>query len=111
MSDATEYIDLATERRALRCVWTVHGLATALEAISEKRAPAALPGIGLARALIEKELAEERGMMSTIALRLAAKAGHDLTKVKSIVTEFDDKAKPRLRVELYDLADLADADA
>lgn len=101
-------IDLTTNSKLIRHMWTVVGICearTALESASQT-----LPGIQLAMALVRKVEAEARAQLSTQALFAASKAGFDLNTVKSVVTEFDDKGKPCLAVETYDLADLAESE-
>jgi D-ribose pyranose/furanose isomerase RbsD len=67
----------------------------------------ALPGFALAMALVEKELAVQRAIMSGEVYRTSARAGHDIAKVSSIYTTIEN-GKPMVRVEFADLVEQAE---
>lgn len=78
------------------------GMATARDLLE---GAADLPGMGLARALIDAEVGKYRAAFAVDNLRIVAAAGHDITKVKTVHTVGLDE----IEVEFFDLMDLADA--
>jgi hypothetical protein len=90
-------------------IWRTYGLAQALEALGGRDKPvSALPGFRLAVALVEKELADERAIMSGEVYRTAARAGHDIGKASAIYTDIKN-GKPVVSIEFADLVEQADA--
>lgn len=89
-------------------IWRVYGLAQALEALGGRQKPVSqLPGFIMAVALVEKELADERAIMSGEVYRTAARAGHDIGKANAIYTNIE-KGKPVVQIEFADLIDDAE---
>lgn len=93
----------------VRQVYLVTGMEKAATALPVETAPdGRWPGVALCRALIAAPLAEERARISTAALKLAAKAGHDIAKIKGVWTLLDETGRLCLEIELLDLADMAE---
>jgi len=89
-------------------IWRTYGLAQALEALGGRAKPISqLPGFIMAMALVEKELADERAIMSGEVYRTAARAGHDIGRAAAIYTTIVDN-KPMVQIEFADLIDLAE---
>ena len=88
-------------------IWRTIGLAQAFDALGGDKPKSTLPGFALALALVEKELAEQRAVMSGAVYKAAAKAGYDVTKVESIFTSIKDGA-PVVEVKIADLVDRAE---
>lgn len=66
-----------------------------------------VPGFGLASALLDKEIAEEKSTAVMMNMRAIAAAGIDVTKVAQIHIEGTKRGDLRLQVTMMDLADLA----
>jgi hypothetical protein len=89
-------------------IWRVYGLAQSLEALGGRSKPiSTLPGFIMAVALVEKELADERAVMSGEVYRTAARAGHDIGKCSAIYTNIVN-GKPVVQIEFADLVDQAE---
>lgn len=102
-------IDIVDRPQLLRTLWTLGGAAKALEALpGPDTVSGKLPGIGMARAIVERVVAEERVFLSQETFKAVAKAGHDVTLCKAVTTAFDPGGKPYLEAEFYDLADMAE---
>lgn len=105
MSEKTKF-DVKSPK-LIRQIWTVYGAAMVMEAIKEQESTA--PGARLALAVAEKIVAEERILLSAEALREAARAGYDVGKSKTVHTTVKGSTV-MMEVEMYDLADNAEAD-
>ena len=101
-------IAISDDPGLVRLMWTVNGIAMALAAMDEVDGIAGkLPGAVLLRAKVEQVMAEERIALSTATLKRVAKAGHDISKCKQVLTVFEG-GEAFLEVEAYDLADMAE---
>lgn len=76
----------------------------------QKQEAGRLPGFALALALAEKIEVEMRSQNTAKNLRAVAKAGIDVRQAQKVVLGFDAGGKPRLEVEMMDLADMAEGD-
>ncbi|MDB5606674.1 MAG: hypothetical protein JWP25_3574 [Bradyrhizobium sp.] len=90
-------------------IWLTAGLNDALEALGGATPLSTLPGFILARALLEKKMADYRLTMSSEIYRAVARAGHDIGKVSSIFTEIK-AGKPCILIEFADLVEQAEAE-
>lgn len=100
--------DIAVGEKLASKIWRTYGLAQALEALGGRAKPVSvLPGFILAVALVEKELADERAIMSGEIYRAAARAGHDIGKASAIYTNIVD-GNPVVQIEFSDLVDQAE---
>lgn len=86
-----------------------YGLVRAEHALEQVKMDA-LPGFGLAKALIGKEAADARAQAMTANLKAVAREGIDIVQTKNISLEFK-RGVPVLLVEMMDLADLAESEA
>ena len=99
----------AVEIAIVRSAAAITGIARAVERMtSVEPALQKLPGFGLARALIDRELAEARTQLHGLTLKAAARAGHDISTTKSIAVAFEGET-PVLVVTFGDLIDVAEA--
>ena len=110
MADGAEVkVDIAGNTPLIEALWIVAGIARAVERMtSVEPALQKLPGLGLARALIDRELAEARTQLHGLTLKAAARAGHDISTTKSIAVAFEGET-PVLVVTFGDLIDVAEA--
>jgi hypothetical protein len=107
MSDSPK-TEIAVSEKLASKIWRTYGLAQALEALGGRSKPVSvLPGFILAVALVEKELADERAIMSGEVYRTAARAGHDIGKCSAIYTNIVN-GKPVVQIEFADLVDQAE---
>jgi hypothetical protein len=88
--------------KALRAIYEVYGMARIKEALEEKAA--SYPGFALAQAIVEREFADARGVMSAELLREAARQGVDVGRSMAIATRFDGN-KVFIGIGMPDLAD------
>jgi hypothetical protein len=102
-------VDIDGNPKLKRQLNVITGVAYALDALPAEGEPNAhLPGMVLARTIVEKVMAEQRMFLSAEVYKAAAKAGADISLAKNLITAFDEAGRPRLEVELYDLADMAE---
>lgn len=108
----SDKIDVAVDDKTKRVISELHGAATALGALvsgDDHKPKSQLPGFALAVALVEKEVAEMRAQMAGAVYRCAAKAGHDISNVRSIYTTIGKDGTPIIQLEAADLVDAAEA--
>lgn len=108
----TEKVDVAVDAKTGRQISELHGAAIALAALvsgDDHKPKSQLPGFALAVALVEKEVADMRAQMSGAVYRCAAKAGHDISNVRSIYTALGKDGTPIIQLEAADLVDTAEA--
>ena len=93
----------------VRAFWRVYGAATVLDELpGPDSAGGSLPGIGMARAIAERVVAEEKTQLSQETFKAIAKAGHDVSAFKSVRSDLSKSGELSMIVEFYDLADLAE---
>lgn len=109
----SDKVEVKADVRTSRAISELHGAATALSALflggDPDKPKSQLPGFMLALALIEKEVADMRAQMAGAVYRCAAKAGHDISNVKSIFTSVGKDGVPIIQLEAADLVDTAEA--
>lgn len=105
----SERAEVIADDKLAGVIWQTYGMAAAFDALGGTKPKSTLPGFALALALVEKELAEQRAIMSGAVYRAAARAGHDISKVSSIFTTIKN-SKPQIEVEFADLVEQAETD-
>ncbi|WP_441235630.1 hypothetical protein [Bradyrhizobium sp. 930_D9_N1_4] len=101
-------INVAVDDKLASVIWRTYGLAQAFEALGGDRPKSTLPGFAFALALVEKEMADQRAAMSGAVYKAAARAGHDINNVASILTDIKN-GKPCIQIVPADLVDQAEA--
>ena len=103
-------VEIAVGEKLAGKIWRTYGLAQALGALTgdDRKPVSVLPGFVLAVALVEKEIADERAIMSGEVYRTAARAGHDVGKASAIYTNIVNNT-PIVQIEFADLVDQAEA--
>lgn len=107
----TDKIQVKADDKTRRIISELHGAAIALGGLlnEDQKPKSALPGFAFAVALVEKEVAEMRAQMAGAVYRCAAKAGHDVSSVRSIYTTIGKDGSPVIELEAADLVDAAEA--
>lgn len=106
----TDKIQVKADDKTKRVISELHGAAIVLSALMDGDKPkSALPGFALAVAMVEKEVADMRAQMAGAVYRCAAKAGHDISNVRSIYTTIGKDGTPVIEIEAADLVDAAEA--
>jgi hypothetical protein len=108
----TDRIEVAVDAKTGRVISELHGAATALAALvdgPDHKPKSALPGFALAVAFVEKEIADMRAQMAGAVYRCAAKAGHDVSQLRSIYTTVGKDGTPVIQLEAVDLVDAAES--
>lgn len=104
----SERIKVPVSDKHARVFWQIYGLGLAVEALGGDKPVSALPGFALAKALVEKELAEMRAGHAASAYRAVAAAGHDVSNIRSILSTVDGD-RLVLEIEPADLVDVAES--
>lgn len=106
----SDKIDVKADDKTRRVISELHGAALALGALldSEQKPKSQLPGFAMALALVEREIAEMRAQMAGAVYRCAARAGHDISNVRSIYTTVGKDGVPLIQLEAADLVDQAE---
>lgn len=101
-------IEIKPDRHVERHYYRISGLAIAVEAMGGEKPLSTLPGFALAKALVEKELAEARCDYSRAVYQCAARAGHNIAEIGAMFAAIKDN---KLVIELKpsDLVDKAEA--
>jgi hypothetical protein len=103
----TKEVMVDVDDKLASVIWRVYGLAQAFDALGGNKPKSLLPGFSLAVALVEKEMADQRATMSGAVYKAAARAGHDINRVSSILTDIKN-GKPCIQVVMADLVDQAE---
>lgn len=104
------HVDI-TDRKHLAALWrwlTLLEHAEVLKGVPEFQK---VPGYGLASALLDKQVAEEKSAAVMLNLRAVARADIDVAKVSQIHVETKADGRMRLKVIMMDLADMAEVNA
>jgi hypothetical protein len=106
----SDKIDVKVDDKTKRVISELHGAAIALSALrdGDDKPKSTLPGFILALALVEKEIADMRAQMAGAVYRCAAKAGHDVSQLRSIYTTIGKDGTPLIQLEAADLVDVAE---
>lgn len=108
----TDKIQVRADDKTKRVISELHGAAIVLAALvdgEDHKPKSALPGFAFAVALVEKEVADMRAQMAGAVYRCAAKAGHDVSIIRSIYTTIGKDGTPVIELEAADLVDAAEA--
>lgn len=108
---SSDKIQVEADDKTRRIISELHGAAIVLGALldGDQKPKSKLPGYMLAVALVEKEVADMRAQMAGAVYRCAAKAGHDISNVKTIFTTIGKDGTPVIEIEAADLVDQAEA--
>ncbi|MEN5278889.1 hypothetical protein ABE527_18330 [Brucella sp. TWI432] len=89
-------------KKHLAMVNRMYGIAMALDALDQQKASDRLPGFGLAKTIIERELADLRGNVMHMNLVEVANAGIDIATVKHVIVS-GKYANPTIEITFHDL--------
>lgn len=104
-----EKIQVEPDAETRRVISELHGAAIVLTALLDGDKPkSTLPGFALAKAIVEKEVADMRAQMAGAVYRCAAKAGHDVSNLTSIYTTVGKDGTPKIELCPADLVDRAE---
>ncbi len=104
------HVDI-TDRKHLAALWRWLALLEHAEVLAAVPEFQKVPGFGLASALLDKEIAEEKSAAVMLNLRAVARAGIDVVKVSQMHVETVPDGRVRLKVTMMDLADMAEVNA
>lgn len=96
--------------KTLEVIWRAGGAQTVLDALEKECRKTAYPGVGMAIAIAEREVANLRVDLSGQVLREVAKHGHQIAKIKSVYTTIS-KGKIILEIDPPDLLDFDESEA
>ena len=102
-------IEIKPDHSVKRHYYKLGGLAIAVEALGGEKALSTLPGFALAKALVEKEMAEARCDYARAVYQCAARAGHNIAEIGAMFASIKDN---KLVIELRpgDLVDISETE-
>lgn len=96
-------------KKHLAMVNRMYGIAMALEALDQQKASDRLPGFGLAKTVIERELADARASVMHLNLVEVSNAGIDIATVKSVIVA-GKYTSPLIEITFHDLLSGSEAE-
>lgn len=109
MSTSEKRTIAVESKKHLAMVNRMYGIAMALDALDQQKASDRLPGFGLAKTVIERELADARASVMHLNLVEIANAGIDIATVQTAIV-VGKYSHPKIEVTFHDLLSGSEAE-